>query len=236
MKIATVMFPDGHGHGDFERLLSAWRASVAINAPDADVEVVTGERPVVARNKRARYADNTYKLHIWADIVDKTDEPMILMDCDTLVLRDPSPVFDMSFDVAVTARPGRMPVNAGVVYVRPNERSRAFFRQWVRINDDLFTSSRPDIDRWGGINQAALVSAMDAAVNVARVARIPCAKWNSVEQTWGDLNDDTVVLHIKGALREMALANVSPSRIAPHMLRAYALWMHYDAIARERAC
>src|SRR5690606_22348994 len=123
--------------------------------------------------------------------------------------------FDLypDFDVAITTRIAYVPINAGVVYIRCNEKSRQFFRDWTAINDSLI--ARPEdynthIDPFGGVNQAALMHLLKASEPELNLHWLPCERWNSVGQTWSMINYVTVVLPEKGSLRELVLANAKP--------------------------
>jgi len=215
----------------FHRLGNALRASIARNCPLATVETIVEDGPI-ADNVPALAAHNTIKLRRWCDRMEaETDgNLMIFMDADTLVLGDLSPAFDLDFDVAYTVRPGRKRINAGVVFVRANDRSRLFFRDWLRINDEIMGDPRRlrrRMDHYGGVNQAALHSLLDAP-HVARIGELPCTIWNSCDQTWSDFNEDCRVVHYKGTLRRLAMnGEQEPHRRWGELID---LWRQYDRV------
>ena len=85
-----------------------------------------------------KYTSNNFKLKIWRDIIYETDKPTVLMDTDIIVLDDINDGFKA--DLTLTKPYGKW-INAGVVFVIPNERTRAFFDMWVAKDDELYNST-----------------------------------------------------------------------------------------------
>jgi len=86
--------------------------------------------------KRKKLRDNNYKLKFWRDLVHMATEPMVLMDTDTIVLDSIEGGFSDQ-DLTFTSRPGKW-LNGGVVFVKPTDYSRAFFDEWVRVDEWLY--------------------------------------------------------------------------------------------------
>ena len=81
--------------------------------------------------------------------------PIVFVDTDMLILASLSPVFDQSFDIAVSLRSdGAMPVNGGLFLVnnRQPKRSLQFFRELL---ERMETESRAERREWYG-DQVAL--------------------------------------------------------------------------------
>lgn len=188
------------------------------------------------------YVANTHKVNLWADMADEAyekGENLVLIDADTMVLSDLSEAFDEmgDADVGVTYREAAVRINAGVVYVRPTEQGREWIRAWKDANDWLIEQRRLDQAKlYGGINQASMAIALDGFRLVmngdsptdATVAQLECSKWNSVDQTWHLFNDDTRVVHIKGALRKYLVEGEAFRTKATHLSTA---WL--DPIKKE---
>lgn len=245
MKIVCNHF----GDEAFSRMAESLKRSVALHCPDAEfVEIVTDqpdEKPGMLRH----YTDNHAKLLEWRDAVyaGSDGERLVLMDADTLVLGDLAFAFDETFDIGWTWRPGRLPVNSGVVYVRVNDRSRAFMDAWVERDSKLMEHralAAHGRSKYGGANQAAFMWLIThgGGQDIALCHPLMCKHWNSVDQTWCDFNEETRVLHIKGRLRDAcmgvgqssffkALKTLSVDGVESQITidRLAEIWRKYDA-------
>lgn len=197
----------------FSRLARALRLSVSLNAPDVEVfdEIITevpDEQPGLLRH----YTDNHEKLRVWRSAIHAEPDgtEVVLIDADTVVLGPLSEAFDTKFDIGWTWRPGRLPVNSGVVFVTCNERSRAFMDAWVQ-RDQMLMEHRELANhgarKFGGANQASFMWLIThgKGQDIADCHDLMCKKWNCVDQTWHEFDDDTRILHIKGKLRDACL-------------------------------
>lgn len=206
------------GDDAFGRMAKALERSVELNCPDATFMEIVTERPAEQPGMLRHYTDNHAKLCVWRDALTYLDDgdEAVLMDADTVVLGDLSAAFDKSYDIGWTWRPGRLPVNSGVVYVRVNDRSRAFMDAWVERDTQLMTHrSLADHGRrkYGGANQASFMWLIThgKGQDIADCHALMCKHWNSVDQTWCDFDEKhTRVLHIKSRLRD-ACMGVEPS-------------------------
>jgi hypothetical protein len=176
--------------------------------------------------------ENTAKMVAWdAAIQAAADGELIgLLDCDTLVLADLSPIAALDFDVTYTVRPAtsRFPFNSGVVFARVSAAVRDFFRRWRELNVAMLgdkSMHAPWRQQFGGINQAALGSMISGAPGV-RLLPLPCRVWNCEDQTWRSFAaEETRILHVKGRLRRACLYLAPTPRDLTHLV---ALWREYD--------
>jgi len=143
-------------------------------------------------------------------------DEIMLVDADTMVMRPLDPVWDLEFDVAYTVKElcPRLPINGGVVPLRVNERSRAFMRQWLAVNDRLYVNPvehKRWRDSYGGMNQAALGYMLETGdMPACQLLELQAAEWNSChERTWRHAHDARIV-HVKSALRRSVFARPSP--------------------------
>jgi hypothetical protein len=183
------------------------------------------------------YVANTVKLEFWASTVDAMpdDARVALLDADTFIVNSLDAVWATPFDVAITERPqgSIYPFNAGVVFVRANERSRAFMRAWAAANRRMLTDPavhRVYQKRFGGMNQAALGALLDEGILERlglTMAALPCAEWNCEDLTWHTFDPATTrIVHLKAGLRYAALEDLE----ADPSLRALALrWREAEA-------
>jgi hypothetical protein len=168
------------------------------------------------------YTSNSAKLEAWASaVMDAEDgEGLCLMDADCMVLRDLTPIWSHGFDFAYTLRsPGRLPLNAGVVFVRKSERIERFFLAWRDTNRKMLADRRYHAEwrpKFGGINQAALgavlASGLASKIGV-ELLTVPCREWNCEDSSWQEFNpDETRVVHLKSGLRRSVFGIGSTSR------------------------
>ena len=81
---------------------------------------------------------NTVKLGVWVDAVRKSNDNTAIMDCDMLIQRDISCAFDDDFDIGYSVRTGKIRLNGGLLFIRPNKRSISFLEEWQRINQVMY--------------------------------------------------------------------------------------------------
>lgn len=170
-------------------------------------------------------ASNTDKLHVWRDYMETATEPVIFADCDMLACGDASQAFGQSFDMAITAmtQPSRWKYNGGIVFARPTEKARVFFREWSRSNDKMVVEPefhKPYMIRYAGINQAALGWMLE---NGWRPNELPCRVFNACAKDWPHIDGETVFIHVKDQLKNMVLAGKPPhGTLARAMMEWYA--------------
>lgn len=232
MTIAHVAYFDG-GDGRWERMASAVLSSLAEHCPDWDVRLSVLE-PREAEASRASFLHNTIKLAEWVRQVEALEdgEQLLLLDADTLVRRNLDDAFAEDFDIALTRKMKRTqscPINAGVVFVRGSEASRAFFREWQAVNDRFYVDPAehsPWEVRFGGINQAALGYLIENE-RLPATRWLDCAEWNACyEPLWRAAYDVSRIIHYKSHLRK---ALFSKNRLVrKRYKRLLAAWTEHD--------
>jgi len=203
-KIASVHFGER-----LKRLFVAFERSVLTNCYNCEeLTIIEPEPPARVQGIDGSYTDNTHKLHLWREEVERADMPIALLDGDMVVLRDIAPVWAEhggDWDVAITERPGKYWLNGGAVFCKPTKAAREFMRAWCRVNDDILNDSyarKAALNNHYGINQTALVHMLQYCAPEAKVVKVPCRKWNNCDQTWHQFDDETHILHIKSFLRQ----------------------------------
>jgi hypothetical protein len=173
-------------------------------------------------------ADNHWKLLHWAREVALLPDgaELVMLDADTFITGPLDAIFNEPFDVAYTERQSaRYPLNAGVIAVRGGEAARAFFDQWVST-DALFLRDLKARAPWrhvyGGQNQASLGAVLEGGSARrpprARIAALPCLRWNCEDTCWSRWADEPVdpgvtsVVHVKSHLREHAFHSLTIPR------------------------
>jgi hypothetical protein len=225
-------------------LAQVWECSAKLNNPNA--KVILNKRPAPDTHgipKRCMIS-NTVKINDWIKIMEQyPDDYIVFMDCDMLVLKDLSPVFEKDFDVAVTKHSiGSLPYNGGVVFVKNTQKAKAFMKLWADVNTKMFkdhTYHAKYIKKYAGMNQAAFGAVINEYTDrfyfdkekhndtQAHVLNIPCSIYNLCRGYWPAVNNDSYVVHIKSELRQACLWD----RPSKETEACYKLWKKYEAMA-----
>jgi hypothetical protein len=175
------------------------------------------------------YAANTQKLDFWARAITEARDGdcIALLDTDTMIVGSLDPIWEQPFDLGYTTRAKGFPfpINAGVVFVRVNARSRAFLRQWAEENRRMLTDhQRHQVwrKRYGGINQAALGFLLEQGDRSGvQLATLPCREWNCEDASWQDFDPAlTRIVHVKSGLRR-AIFHGSPLATLTRLTRIW---------------
>lgn len=227
MTVLTVAFDSGSN--TYERLLTAFHASVRQNMPEVTFEVLRPEHKERTKGMRWGFYANTVKLWAWRDYVQSCDDELILADCDMLMIRDASHAFDEDFDIAYTKRTGqqRIPINNGIIMVRPTAAAREFIEEWARVNQQMH-DDRDFHAKWKkkypGMNQAAFGYVLEEGQHRAKLHEYGTRVWNAVEPDWSHLSEETVFVHFKGAIRRKLMAGQYPTGAYADVI---LLWYEY---------
>jgi len=139
------------------------------------------------------------KVVAWAAAADRLlDGPTVFLDADTLVQRPLAAAFSDRWEVGITVRLGRWPINSGVVFAHLASATRDWLGTWRDLTLWLEQGARAAHAQgtWGGLDQAALSASLD--LHRLRVGHLPCARWNQGENP--DDIAEPAVLHYKGLL------------------------------------
>jgi len=143
------------------------------------LNVVRHDIPIRAHYNSHLFDTNLSKLEYQAEI--EETEPYILSDCDGFFMGDVRRVFENEFDLCFTETgiQGRAPINAGVVFVRPNDRSKQFLRQWAiraaAIRDEKDFVRR--IEKHKGVCQGSLQDVL--SMGIANTITVPSVEYNA---------------------------------------------------------
>jgi hypothetical protein len=216
MQIVTVQF-NYEGGPDYKLLLDVFRESCSFHQPEAKFVEYRIAAPEQRAGRALNFKYNTTKLEVWVNHLAHTDEDTIFADCDMMMNHSAKHAFDTPFDVAYTqrSRQGRIPMNGGIVMVRPNEASRGFFKRWLEVNNDMLDDrafhERYSI-KWAGMNQSAFGYLFDhPEEHHAKLHEYLTREWNAVDCDWGKVTEDTVFIHYKSQLRKMILSEACPT-------------------------
>jgi len=202
-------------------------------------EICIPPPPPNPRRKELNFMYNGVKLKLWLDFLEKTNDNIIFADCDMLAVKSAEHAFDIPFDVAFTARTHttRIPMNGGIMMVRPTEAARRFFREMLLINNKMYKDIKFH-NQWrkiyAGMNQAAFGYTYKKGKHGAKVHRYITREWNAVDCDWTNIQKNTVFIHYKSKLRKMVLGE---RRHKPEYKYVIDLWnnMRQNMLKRGKA-
>lgn len=210
------------GGEPYERLSRVFRRSCELAMPGAAFSLIRSTAPAEdGRPWDCRM--NTRKLELWAEAAERhPSEALILADCDMLALGNAAPAFaDSSFDIGYTRRSSILPLNGGILFVRPTRAARRWLRALVRVNEAMRGDPAfhgPFRARYHGMNQAAMGYLIEHPLAGVRVRAFPCRIWNAVGLEDWVAPDGAVFVHVKSSLRKVILGR----QVSPQEARACA--------------
>lgn len=228
MRIIGVEFADKNACS-YDRLAAVWKYSAQKAHPEAKVDLIHLPSPKRHTSHQER---NHIKLKVWRNEVLNSEEDIVLMDVDMLVLKDISHIFDKSFDVCYTKRVGtKMPLNGGVLFVKSTDLAKHFFKKWYK-QDETVLRSRGNfgtfVHRYGGQNQASFGYMLEKGKHPAKIIHVPCPIYNCCNESWKDVDDTTRVIHCKGPLKRY-LSGANPNKnLRPEQERIVKLWKIFE--------
>lgn len=178
MTVISTYFDFDDDNGAFSRLARVFEYSVRTNMPQSTLILHRQPSPPIGDVQKNRIA-NHRKLLWWVEQALEQTSPFILIDTDTVVLRDLTEVFarkDAPTDIAVCAHKTRImnisdvegklrhkllfsPFNAGVVFCNPTPATHTLLKAWVAADEKLLTDPelhQKYIPTYNGMNQASL--------------------------------------------------------------------------------
>lgn len=238
-RLAACFFGDAR----FRRMAAVLEHSARRNCPDWTVDVVPIQPELAASPLGIQsHSTNTAKLDWWAAQIEaaEDDDRVLLIDGDTMVLRDLTPAWDRDFDLGYTTKTRtRYPFNGGVVLVRVNARSRAFVAEWRHENGRLFNKPREHQiwrSKFGGINQASFGMMLETGRPKQlglQVVEFGCPEWNCEDSCWPRFDPAVArIVHIKSQLRREIWLREART---PYLKPIAKIWRALDAEASPDA-
>jgi len=215
MEIVTVQF-NYPNRPDYKKLLDVFRYSVKKHMPKVKFVEFKIPPPVNHhKDQPLNFNYNDVKLKIWVDYLKKAKDNVIFADCDMMSLQSAKHAFNVDFDIAYTARTVlvRIPMNGGIMMVRPTKKSIKFFDEMYKINNRMLndiTFHHKYRVKWAGMNQSAFGYMYTEKKGIAKLHKYITREWNAVDCDWGHINGKTVFVHYKSKLRKLVLGNKKP--------------------------
>jgi len=239
MRLVTISFnyPPRLKRPNYLRLLDVFEASVRHHMPDCEIRALRVDPPDHSGAHKIPFLSNDYKLGLWhreVDLAVAEGQNLILADCDMLCTGDVSSVFKHEFDIAYTVRDDHtnIPLNGGIVFVKPTAAAQRFFAEWARVDERMYRDWEGFHRIWrvkyAGMNQASFGYLLEHPVPGVQLVDLPTRIYNAVNTDWHRIGSDTLFVHIKSQLRKAVLTGAKPAgTLRPAMM----LW--YEA--RDRA-
>lgn len=232
MRLMSAYFDGQRTKGMYGRFLKVWEYSAKKNSGAVGVDVVEIPPPKSAGGDPYLFNANHAKLKVWRDYVVSVDDDVVLMDSDTLVLRDLTHVFEKNdFDVAVTTRGWntRLTINGGVVFVRNTPEARQIIDLWYESDIELHSDKKLHERfraKYGGMNQSSYGYMLTKKLP-GKIIELPCSVYNQVEW-WCNRNVKPCVVHYKSQLRHAVLSPRSINATRYNMRDAVSKWRGYE--------
>lgn len=234
MKVATFHF-NWAANNDFDRMLRVLVYSATQAGLPIDV-VTLGTFDV---GKREFKTDNTYKMRAWNAYVQEQENGtnLLLIDSDTEILESPAIVFEKGFDLAFTIRTSENRPNTGVVFVRVNERTKAFFQKWHDVQNEMYYNINKYIDlfrQYRGLNQTALMYCrQNGYADGLQIIELPCNMYNACTDDHRSPRPTKqyIVHYHYGDLRQEILRK--PSKMRSHYLLVQNNTARYNRLLRR---
>ena len=236
MKIITVQFDYGNGN-QYARMLEVFRKSCAECMPNVKFEAIQLPAPSTYHpGYTTGMGSNVYKMRVWQQVMEKATETVAFCDCDMIALRSIEDAEQVDFDLAYTVRKSAtIPINGGVLFVRPTAAGKAAMAKLNEIDDLMFT----DVDlhhkwraKYAGMNQAAFGYLLENHSDIAKMVALPCAVYNSCCDTWPTIDKEARLVHIKGNLRRGLVANMPESQFESYLRFTVRTWKRLDGGAQ----
>ena len=173
------------------------------------------------------------KVLCWARAAEENvGEPQLAFcDSDTVVRRNLESFFEApGWDIVLTAKAERVPLNSGVVLARGSDTTAGFFQRWkdetleILTNPALFAQANDLEQPYGGTDQMALYRMLSYSGGVseygvscggqqARIHLESCARLNETNSRV--LDEQMHVVHFKGGWQRILLDGRPFSRFRP---------------------
>lgn len=239
MRLESILFGDSKAYA---RMAKVFQYTAQLNSPNTPltlhhlkcddhklIEIATSEFV----DAHEAWVDNARKTKHHCNIVQnaKNGDEICLIDCDTFILHDLSEIQNYDFDIMLTSRRGmsRYPFNSGVVFVRVNEKTKEWYRQWYKNVKELMVDKKlmNKFHRaYGGINQSALGMLLRSD-HYLKVKNVPCWIWNCASDVHGYFDiRKTKVVHVNGQLRHVLVHNASQG--SEVVMKLASIWRGYE--------
>jgi hypothetical protein len=169
-------------------------------------------------SKIPSYVDKTYKcklgkkvhsasakLNLWCDVINRDigNDPILFIDCDTIMVKPIDEYWDLDFDIGYTKKTFedenlKWPINTGVILVKNVEKGKKFFEFWKNETNKILADGKLKYKAsvgWGAADQAALGENIDKFEDI-KFKAFRCCELN--ETRCVPIGEDLHIIHYKG--------------------------------------
>lgn len=221
----------------WRRLKNVFEYSVKknIDLNNVDLDIIEVDRPKPFKlKKRAGHkwgqwaANNFEKITQWNNYIQNTDENVLLLDGDIILLDSPLDVFERDFDIAYTySKKNKAPLNTGVIFVKSNKKAKKFFQLWYNNTLKMVKNEnfyKEWLNKMKGLTQPAFYCSLQEMKRKLKIIELPGNVYNATDPYWNNLKD-TKILHIKGRLQKMV---TDKKELNIEWKEAYDVWKRIE--------
>lgn len=196
MKAASVYFENSQHPQYFKEIYRIFKNSCKKNLP-IQLNIVKSKNNL---NKEIYWKNNNLRKIIgWNYYIQNSKEDCILLDCDIIVLKDITEVFNEDFDIGYTFRDCKCSnsLNTGVMFFRVNERTREFVKEWENVCLKMYYDFKFWYEwknKYYGLTQPAFGYLLENYKKEINFKVFPCSIYNA---SIYEYNKNTKVIHIQ---------------------------------------
>jgi len=196
--------PDQNGRL-FRRMARVLKIGVDKHCPEASFNAIEDPEPPKMFNMKQNAIANWSKVASWCRYIRDTDQPTLLLDADTLIVRPVAEIWERDFDIAYCRRPGPFPLIGGVVFVKPTDAAQKFVTEWLITANAILRD--PDtcqmlMSEYGGLSQSCLNILTSDMSDEVDFLELDAVEWNCCDEVWHQFDEErTRIVHYKGPLR-----------------------------------
>lgn len=210
MNVAFLHIEDKYNEPELQRKLAQVMVASVRNLPDVHlIQMTDFDTPILEGvDESRRLGISGYFMSYRLRHLARLKCEVLILDTDVIVLKDPSRVFQMPFDVCLTKRDKHiissktgytlddplMPYNTGVMF----SRSQSFWQDALEICEGLEERHK----KWYG-DQVAVASVVDSGNY--NVAVLKCEKWNYTPGSETENLEGRNIVHYKGPKKQWML-------------------------------
>jgi hypothetical protein len=173
-------------------------------------------------------------------------ETVFFFDADVIFMKKLDPIDFGKFDLSLTTKESKWPLNTGVVVLQKSNKTVKFMTMWLQSIYEIFESKtleKKAVLNYGGVDQAAIPyvlpelklieGPLSQEVNCAgfslRINLLPCEVFNQTES--GAITKDTMIYHLKAGWHPILLesAKYSKTRTELASREIHSIWLNHLA-------
>lgn len=211
----TIVAPYFNRIPQYEILLHVFNNSAKEKMPDSKIEIINFKPPCDKYGKGKELDHNWDTYYAFMAKISRAIEiqdNVLMTDSDLIFLKSVDDIWKRDFDIAITIRDHRCKYNTGLCAIKPTIEAKYFLKRWKENTREVAEKQNWNkIYEWWGIDQYALHLTIQEKIKI-KLMELPCHIWNSTQNDWKNITNDTRVVHIKSGLRRIVFGTekISP--------------------------